>query len=415
MQRDILSSLEGQGGRATTDALMLVMSPGREVSEAFRTSFYRALRGLEKKGQIWWDKKHGSPKSAYGMVSSRRKRVLLIDVDSTILNIALAKISSYHKSLGDVVELQKGQNVASRLVDYDEVYISCVFTESADAARRLAKQFPNSNVHLGGSGVDLVTKLPPEIESLKPDNSIYHDIYPETRYTSYGFVSRGCIRKCPFCIVPNKEGKIHPVGDLYSIWNREAEHTHVVFLDNNILALPEHFEKIADQIISEGLVCDWNQAFDARLLTPENASIIKNLKFSLSPRFAFDDIKLEPQVRRGIEILKNAGVNRSMFYVLCGFNSSFEDDLRRVNILRDLKQIAFVMLYNKEELLKQPRYRHLRNWANARAHYGTQTYDEYCSAQEDGAYRKISNSNRYAKKMNGRHERKLDNIRDART
>ena len=243
MQRDILSSLEAQGGRATTEALMKDISPACDWNDAFRISFYRALRGLQKRGRIWWNKEHGGPKSAYGLVSSRRKRILLIDVDSTILNLALAKISSYHKSLGNIVELQKGQNVASRLVEYDEVYISCIFTKSADAAKRLAKQFPNSVVHLGGSGVDLVTKLPPEIESLKPDNSIYHDIYPETKYTSYGFATRGCIRKCPFCIVPTKEGKIHPVGDLYSVWNREAGHTHVVLLDNNILALPDHFEK----------------------------------------------------------------------------------------------------------------------------------------------------------------------------
>ena len=172
----------------------------------------------------------------------------------------------------------------SRLVEYDEVYISCIFTKSADTAKRLAKQFPNSIVHLGGSGVDLVTKLPPEIESLKPDNSIYHDIYPETKYTSYGFATRGCIRKCPFCIVPTKEGKIHPVGDLYSVWNKEAGHTHVVLLDNNILALPDNFEKVADQILQESLTLDINQGMDIRLVNPDNAAIIKKLKLQPYPR-----------------------------------------------------------------------------------------------------------------------------------
>jgi hypothetical protein len=265
MQREILGSLEAQGGRATTEALMKDMSPVRDWNDAFRISFYRALRGLQKRGRIWWDKEHGGPNSAYGLVSSRRKSILLIDVDSTILNLALAKISSYHKSLGNIVELQKGQNIASRLEEYDEVYISCIFTKSADAARRLAKQFPNSVVHLGGSGVDLVTKLPPEIESLKPDNSIYHDIYPETKYTNYGFFSRGCIRKCPFCIVPTKEGKIHPVGDLYSVWDGEAK--FVVANDNNIIAAPEHFKLIASQAIKEDVRINFQSGFDIRLIS----------------------------------------------------------------------------------------------------------------------------------------------------
>lgn len=359
MQRAILKALNETSWPATTLALMEIISPVYNRSDAFLASFYRALNGLQERKLIRWDKAHGGPKSSYGLVtpvSTQKKRILLIDVDSTILNLALAKISSYHKSKGDIVELQKGQNVASRLVEYDEVYISCVFTESAEAARRLAKQFPNSVVHLGGSGVDLVTELPPEIESLKPDNSIYHDIYPETRYTSYGFCARGCIRKCPFCIVPTKEGKIHPVGDLYSVWNREAGHTHIVLLDNNILALPDHLEKVADQILQESLTVDINQGMDIRLVNPDNAAIIKKLKLQPYPRFAFDDIKLESAVRKGIDVLKGAGIRVSMFYVLSGFGPAFEDDLKRVNILRDLGQKAFVMLYD-QELLKQPRYR----------------------------------------------------------
>jgi len=390
MQRDILSSLGDQGGRATTEALMRVITPGRDVSEAFRTSFYRALRGLEKRGRIRWNKKHGSPKSSYGLVSSRRKHVLLIDVDSTILNVALAKISSYHKSLGDIVELQKGQNVASRLVGYDEVYISCVFTESADAARRLAKQFPNSNVHLGGSGVDLETKLPPEIESLKPDNSIYHDIYPETRYTSYGFTARGCLRHCDFCIVHDKEGKIHPVGDIYSFWDKEAGHTHLFILDNNPFALPDHFRLIASQIIKEGLQVNFQSGFDIRLLTDEFAQIIKKLHIH-EPTFAWDNTKDEDAVMSGIEILQRNGIRRSNFYVLAGFKTEFEDALYRTNTLRELGQRVYVMPYDKGNLFKRDkRYQYLRSWANARMIFATNTFDEYVGSFENGERSKIS-------------------------
>lgn len=410
MQRNVLTTLGRQGGRATTEALMREISPGREVSEAFRTSFYRALRGLEKRGGIWWDKKHGSPKSSYGIVSSRRKRILLIDVDSTILNIALAKISSYHKSLGDIVELQKGQNVASRLVDYDEVYISCVFTESADAARRLAKQFPNSNVHLGGSGVDLITKLSPEIESLKPDNSIYHDIYPETRYTNYGFFSRGCIRKCPFCIVPIKEHSIRPVGDLYSIWDGKAK--CIVALDNNILAAPKHFKFVASQLEKENLKIDFNQSLDIRLVNEENAKILAGLKFDPYLRFSWDNIKTEAAVRRGIQILKDAGALRhpAVFDVLIGFDSTFEEDLYRANVLRELGMKCFMMRYNgNTEIMKEKRYNYLVNWCNGKMHWWSRSFDEYVAGKENGLQKRMAAENKKKKMIAGKHGANLLN------
>jgi hypothetical protein len=238
MQRDILSSLDAKDGRATTEALMKDISPACYWSDAFRISFYRALNGLIRRCLIQWHKAHGGPKSQYGMVFRRRRRVLLIDVDSVIPNIALAKISAYHKSHGDSVTFIKGLNPASKLDNWsdpwDEVYISCVFARNKDAAMALAKQFPNSEVNIGGTGIDLVTELPPEIERMMPDNSIYHEIYPKTRYTSFGFTMRGCLRQCPFCVVPKKEGKAHPVADIYDIWNKEAEHTHLVLFDNNI-------------------------------------------------------------------------------------------------------------------------------------------------------------------------------------
>jgi len=204
MQRGILSSLEAQGGRATTEAIMKAISPACDWNDAFRISFYRALRGLQKRGRIWWDKEHGGPKSAYGLVSSRKRRVLLIDVDSIIPNLAIMKLSAYHKAKGDTVLLQRGLTVASRLDKWDVVHISCVYTKHEPETRSLAKQFPDSEVHLGGSGVDLKSALPNEIEHIMPDYSIYHEIFPETKFTSYGFTQRGCPRSCPWCIVHEK-------------------------------------------------------------------------------------------------------------------------------------------------------------------------------------------------------------------
>jgi hypothetical protein len=381
---------------------MKEISPSYDSDAAFISSFYRALSGLLKKELIHWNKAHGGPKSPSGLVSNRKKNVLLIDADSQIPNLALAKISAYHKKQGDSVTLLRGLNTASKLDNWDEVYISCIFTKNGDAARGLARQFPGSEVHIGGTGIDLVTELPPEIESQMPDNSIYHEIYPESKYTSYGFTMRGCIRSCSFCVVREKEGYAHPVCDLYGVWNKEAGHTKVTLFDNNILALPEHFELVASQIKKEGLRVDWNQSLDIRLVTEENAKILAGLRFDPYMRFAFDSIKSESQVRRGLQFLKDAGVRTpAVFDVLIGFDSTFEEDLYRVNTLRSLGQKAFLMRYNSnKEIMKEKRYAYLIIWCNARMHYWTRDFDSYVAGRENGLQKKISTENKKKKKLN---------------
>jgi hypothetical protein len=213
MQRAILEALGARGGRASTEALMKEINPSYDSDAAFISSFYRALSGLLNRKLIRWDKAHGGPKSSSGLVSSRRKNVLVIDADSQIPNLALAKISAYHKKLGDSVTLLRGLNPASKLDNWDEVYISCIFTKNGDATRGLARQFPGSEVHIGGTGVDLVTTLPDEIEHLMP----LYSLYPECDY-SMGFTMRGCIRSCDFCLVRGKEGYAHPVSDIYEFY-----------------------------------------------------------------------------------------------------------------------------------------------------------------------------------------------------
>ena len=374
MQRSILQILDEKHGMTSTKTLKTAMH-----NDICDQSFYRSLNSLEKRGLIWWHREHGGPQSSSGLVCLKHGSVLLIDADSTIPNIALMKLSAYHKTRGDTVDLHRGLKMPSK-IDYDIVYISCIYTHHARAARRLAKLLSTScEVHLGGSGVDLKTTLPDEIEHLMPD----YVLYPECNY-SIGYTMRGCIRSCDFCQVRGKEGYAHPVADIYEFWDRR--HKKLVLLDNNILALPDWFKKIAGQIKKENLRVDWNQGLDLRLVNEENAKILAGLHFSPYMRFAWDDIKSEPMIRRGIEILKAAGIKQAMFYVLCDFNSTFEEDLYRINTLKDLGMKAFVMLYNKE-LLKDKRYNSLMNFSNARMHFYTQTFEEYCTGREDGTYK----------------------------
>jgi hypothetical protein len=194
------------------------------------------LNGLQQRGLVIWHKEHGGPGSPSGLVLSQRKTVLLVDADSTIPNLALMKLSSYHKQQGHNVILQRGLEAKNTVDKPDVVYISCIFSRNKAATRRLAKQFPEAKVHLGGSGINLTTTLPDEIENIYPD----YDLYPECDY-SLGYCSRGCVRSCDWCVVPKKEGKAHPVADIYEFYNPKFK--KMILLDPNIFAVPDHFRK----------------------------------------------------------------------------------------------------------------------------------------------------------------------------
>lgn len=296
-------------------------------------------------------------------------RVLLIQADGKLPNLALMKIAAYHKD--DDIDLIRGIEISSRLYTPDVVYISCVFSENRDAVIKMSKQFPRSEVHIGGSGVDLAAALPDEIEHLMPDYDLFGCDY------SMGFTSRGCIRACPFCVVPTKEGSITAVADIYEFWN--PTHTHIVLCDNNILALPEHFRHVADQISDENLTVDFNQGLDIRLLTSENVDILASLRIKPNLRFSWDNTKSESAVLRGVQLLRDAGIKRSQFFVLSGFDSTFEDDLYRLNRLKEEGQRAYLMRYNTVRGKRE--YNDLAAWANQPAFFSKMTFQEFQTAR----------------------------------
>lgn len=129
----------------------------------------------------------------------------LIDVDKTRFpNLALGKIAAYHRSLGDSVEWADPM-----FGSYDRVYASKVFVFTPDFT-----DYYDCEVVKGGTGYDIHSVLPDEIDRLQPDYSIYPDIDSKT---AYGFLTRGCPNKCKWCIVPLKEGNVHPYMDIDEI------------------------------------------------------------------------------------------------------------------------------------------------------------------------------------------------------
>jgi hypothetical protein len=285
-------------------------------------------------------------------------KIGLVNVDSKIPNLALMKISAYHKKLGDKVEIY--DPLFSKV---DRIYASKVFNFSNDYP-----YFPQDGTEIikGGSGYDLKNKLPNEIESIEPDYDIYSCNY------AVGFTTRGCIRNCKFCVVPEKEGKTREVGDIYDFWRGQE---HLMLFDNNLTSLPDKFEITCKQLIKEKVKVDFSQGLDIRLVNADMANLLSKVRLWKQIHFAFDHIKLESQVRRGIEVLNQNGVksHKLMFYVLIGFDSTPEEDLYRVELLKNLKVDPFVMKFNKNDEYQK----NFARWVNHKAIFKTVAWKDY--------------------------------------
>lgn len=278
------------------------------------------------------------------------QKILLINIDSKIPNLALAKIAEYHRCKGDEVTFDLP------LWGADKTYVSCVFTKN----RYKAEQW-QEKAEIGGSGYDLVTELLPEIEDIKP-------------HINLGFTTRGCIRKCKFCVVPKKEGEIRVVGDLIDLWDGKAK--DIVVLDNNLLALPEHFALICQQAREKKLRIDFNQGLDHRLLTKKIAILLQQISHK-EYKFAFDHPSYLLTVDKAITTLQDVGINRSTWYVLVGFNTEFSEDLERCNYLKSRNQSVFIQRY--ETCYKEAKYSLLARWANQHHIFHTYTWDDFLS------------------------------------
>lgn len=278
----------------------------------------------------------------------------LIDVDSKIPNLSLMKLSAWHKAQGDTTELLrpddvlKGQNLFNKP---NKLYAAVVF----DWNKQLAERLVAFGAEIGGTGWDLKSVLPQAVETIKPDYDLYGIDY------GLGFTSRGCIRNCQFCVVPHKEGAIREVAWPVEIANPKSK--DLILLDNNFLASPLWREK-SQQIIDRGYKVDFTQGLDIRLVDQEKVEYLAAMKHRKRIHFAFDHIGLENDVRAGIELLLKEGIHhdRLSFYILVNFNSSIEQDLKRIAILDEYGVNAFVMIYHKAAAPQE--IKHLARWCN---------------------------------------------------
>lgn len=294
-------------------------------------------------------------------------RVGLIDIDyKGFPNIALMKLSAWHKRQGDAVEWY-----AAFGERYDLVYVSKVFSFSPDYDLAINAD----RVEYGGTGYAISTvngreiyskekdkDLPYEIEHTCPDCSLYADL---TKDTAYGFLTRGCPRGCPFCIVGRKEGLCSKkVAELDEFWHGEK---NIVLCDPNILAAAE-CESLLEQLAESKACVDFNQGLDIRLMTEKRALLLKQIK-KREVRFAWDKYqdgdKVLPKLQLYAEITGQRKSNHNaMVYTLTNFDTTFEQDLERIYKLREIGFWPYVTIYNKPAADR--RYLQLQRWVNNR-------------------------------------------------
>lgn len=253
------------------------------------------------------------------------KRIGILDVDChgakkkcgamVYPNIALAKIARYYRSKGCTVEW------AIPMEHYDTIYMSKIFNFTPDDTYI----YNADRIIRGGTGYDIHSVLPAYIDMVQPDYSIYPSVPKDT---AYGFLTRGCCNRCRWCVVPKKEGQLHPYMDIEQIAIEGRK--NIVLMDNNILAAYDYARYQFDKIIQHGYRVDFNQAMDARLMSDEYAWQMSRMKWIHNRiRFGcYTDAQIQ-HVENAIELLVKHGFRGEIFlYTMIGGNGGGYDDFK---------------------------------------------------------------------------------------
>ncbi len=282
-------------------------------------------------------------------------KVGLVDIDSKIPNLALMKISAWHKAMGDTVEL----TYPLFAKEFDAVYASKVFFWTNMPV------LPEKTV-IGGSGSGTEITLPAGSDSMCPDYDLYEMSY------SMGFLTRGCPRKCNFCIVPVKEGDIRRAADIEDF----LRHKTVVLLDNNVLA-SEHGIRQIEKIVKLGVKVDFNQGLDARLIDKHVAELLARVKWLSPIRLACDSEAMIPVVNKAVDNLRNAGATPSQYFCYLLVTDNIESAHRRVEFLRSKNVDPFAQPFRDRTSSISPEQRRFARWVNHKAIFKTVKWEDY--------------------------------------
>jgi hypothetical protein len=354
-------------------------------------------------------------------------------------NLACEKISAHWKALGEEVVLKLDYDDLDR---YDYVFISKVFTDTwvpdwiNDGVNMDTGEVSlPDNIHVGGTGFFFANapELPFDIEHQMPDYHLYDDwivgevekakaIYDQKEqskyeralaegeeytkrefnernfkiqfkeYTDYsiGFMTRGCFRKCPFCVNQKYDHVfLHsPLEEFYDPTRKK-----ICLLDDNILGGAD-WKNILNQLIATGKSFKFKQGMDERVLTDEKCKMLFSAKYDGDYTFAFDNIEDYDLIHKRLKLIrKYAHTKKSIkFYVLVGFKSTDDEDIencfKRIQLLFKYKCLPYVMRYqNKNEVPwksseNRALYVTIARWANQPSIVKKMSFRQFCEANQ---------------------------------
>ncbi|HBN27195.1 MAG TPA: hypothetical protein DD405_06980 [Desulfobacteraceae bacterium] len=262
-----------------------------------------------------------------------RKPVLLIDIDSTLPNLALMKLSRYYKEKGKDVILRRKKFF---LKSADKVYASSIFNSNTSRShiQALKKYYGNSMI-IGGSGVDLNFRLPEKIENLPAD----YDLYPELEDRAIGFITRGCPHHCPFCVVPEKEGRPRKVSSIHSLLDKNRK--KLILLDDNLLSHPDACHYL-EEMASLNLKVNFTQTLDMRYVTKERAKLLRRIN-CMNTKFTRHNYYFSLNNNQRLSLIKNkykmlgfSTRDNVEFVCMYGYNTTLTEDVERFRFLHSL-------------------------------------------------------------------------------
>jgi len=314
----------------------------------------------------------------------------LLDNGTRHPNLALMKISGYHKARGSEVDLLTG---FEGIHNYDKVFVSKVFsfTKFPDDIRNVP------NVECGGSGFFPEgdgPQLAHDVEHHMPDYDLYEPYITEKinngvkasyfndyRDFSIGFMTRGCFRQCEFCINKKYDRVFRhaKIGEFL-----DPKRKYIYLWDDNVLGYVK-WNHVFDELKATGKSFQFRQGLDIRVMTPDKAKVLSESKYYGDFIFAFDDLAQESDVTKGLRIWKIQTNQTTKLYLLCAYKSTDIDDIvelfERIHILMKYQCLPYVMRYENYKGSKYEKlYTHISRWCNQPHIFKKMSFREFCLA-----------------------------------
>lgn len=316
----------------------------------------------------------------------------LLDNGTRHPNLALMKISGFMKSRGKTTELMLNYR---NIQNYDKIYLSKVFSFTKIPID--ITKF--KNIEYGGTGFfgEAAPDLPNEIEHNMPDYHLYDTFISKeisrgikpmkfTDYLDYsiGFTTRGCFRKCPFC-VNKKYDKVNRHSKLSEFY--EPSRKYIYLWDDNLLGYNK-FNEILDEIQSTGRYFQFRQGLDIRLMTGVTAKRLSSMKYKGDYIFAFDSLSDKSLIEQKLKLWRKFCSKTTKLYVLCAYESQDINDIisifERIKILIKYKCLPYIMRYEKYKTSPfVGMYINLARWCNQPNFFKKKSFREFCYANQN--------------------------------